>query len=147
MPQPGSPLWPHAALLPFASPSLPFLMCFLIWFFFNSPFSPAVETVKIEPPLPLPPPSLPPSLLQEISKREDASGQLSCIQLPVDSSGVRTQHIPPPAVVVSLSWCLVTRRGAVLIVVAVVLLGLFCGSIFGFLVFFLLSSLLSQSWF
>uniref|UniRef100_A0A8C3PN30 Voltage-dependent T-type calcium channel subunit alpha n=1 Tax=Calidris pygmaea TaxID=425635 RepID=A0A8C3PN30_9CHAR len=49
---------------------------------------------------------------EEISKREDASGQLSCIQLPVDSSGVRTQHVPPPAVVVSLvvpghtPWCL-----------------------------------------
>uniref|UniRef100_A0A803V4D7 Voltage-dependent T-type calcium channel subunit alpha n=1 Tax=Ficedula albicollis TaxID=59894 RepID=A0A803V4D7_FICAL len=29
---------------------------------------------------------------EEISKREEASGQLSCIQLPVDSSGVRTAH-------------------------------------------------------
>uniref|UniRef100_A0A8C3NZ90 Voltage-dependent T-type calcium channel subunit alpha-1G n=1 Tax=Cyanoderma ruficeps TaxID=181631 RepID=A0A8C3NZ90_9PASS len=29
---------------------------------------------------------------EEISKREEASGQLSCIQLPVNSSGVRTAH-------------------------------------------------------
>uniref|UniRef100_A0A672UWY7 Voltage-dependent T-type calcium channel subunit alpha n=1 Tax=Strigops habroptila TaxID=2489341 RepID=A0A672UWY7_STRHB len=60
---------------------------------------------------------------EEISKREDASGQLSCIQLPVDSSGVcthSTSHHPPW---LSLSWCLVTCCGAVLIVVAVILLG------------------------
>lgn len=37
-------------------------------------------------PLPHPPPSF---LLQEITKREAASRQLSCIQLPVDSSVVR----------------------------------------------------------
>lgn len=102
---PGSPSWPHTALLPLPL-SFPPSSCV----FFDSPLSPAVETVKIEPHLPLPPPSLPPFLLQEISKREEASGQLSCIQLPVDSSGVRTAH-PTATVLVSLvvpghtPWC------------------------------------------
>lgn len=94
------------------SASLPLLPCFLI------PRSTVLLKLKIEPHLPLPPCSLPPFLLQEISKREEASGQLSCIQLPVDSSGVRTAHPTPPCS--SLSWCLVTHRAAVLILVAVI---------------------------
>uniref|UniRef100_A0A8C6IPT0 Voltage-dependent T-type calcium channel subunit alpha n=1 Tax=Melopsittacus undulatus TaxID=13146 RepID=A0A8C6IPT0_MELUD len=49
---------------------------------------------------------------EEISKREDASGQLSCIQLPVDSSGVCTHSTSYHPPWLSLSWCLVTCRGA-----------------------------------
>lgn len=86
-PVPGSPLWPHTALLPLPlCSSLPLLLCFWI------PHSVLLLKLKTEPHLPLPPCSLPPFLLQEISKREEASGQLSCIQLPVNSSGVRTAH-------------------------------------------------------
>lgn len=117
---------------PFPSAPLPPLLCFWI------PHSVLLLKLKTEPHLPLPPCSLPPSLLQEISKREEASGQLSCIQLPVNSSGVRTAHPTHPPCL-SLSWCLVTHCAAVLIVTVVILMGstrLFWKWIYFFCLFF-----------
>lgn len=79
--------------------------------------------MKIEPPLPLPSPLLPPP----VSPSGDLQARRREWAVKLYSAACRLvggtyQHVPPPPCL-SLSWCLVTRCGAVLIVVAVVVLG------------------------